>query len=317
MIERAILTVLDGFPSLRLTVRQIYYQLVTKQVIPNTLNAYKRFDRILVRLRKRCPEVDARIEDRTRPRFPADVGYWNGQENYVEVWTEKDALSGILRQKTRVYKCALQVTRGYPSLSVVRDIAGYVPDDSRPVLLYFGDFDPSGEDIFRHISEEISERIPNVLLEKVALTEEDIERYDLPPVPAKKTDSRYEGFVSKHGDRTVELDALPPDVLLDKVSDAILRYLDVGRHADHKFDVFVRTQAHLLVEEALRPLREKLTRIAVREILTSIDVDAAKNYIEYALSEHEEPDLSLPREVRHRVATELTRLVANPIEGGS
>ena len=100
--------------------------------------------------------------------------------------------------------------------------------ESRPIsILYFGDFDPSGEDIYRDIEERLTNDFQiDASFKKVSLTTEDIERYKLPPNPTKIGDTRTAKFVAKHGDVAVELDALRPDILREHVEAAILSKID-------------------------------------------------------------------------------------------
>jgi len=95
------------------------------------------------------------------------------------------------------------------------------------VILYFGDFDPSGTDIERNIREKLNDtfHVP-VEVERVALNKRQIDEYELPPQPAKSSDVRYEQFVEQHGDMAVELDALPPDDLKQMIRDSVADYFD-------------------------------------------------------------------------------------------
>jgi hypothetical protein len=64
-------------------------------------------------------------------------------------------------------------------------------------------------------------------INKCALTMEDIKRYNLPPDFAKKTDTRAAKFIARHGDVSVELDALPADVLRDRLISEVESYMDL------------------------------------------------------------------------------------------
>ena len=314
-VEEAIFKVFVEIP-LELTVRQIYYQLVSKKVIPNTDQAYNRYVRILVNLRRRRPDVDARIVDRTRPLFLGKASLLKGQKYYVEVWLEKDALSSLVKQVTSVYGCTLQVTRGYPSLSVIRDLSERVPQGCRLVILYLGDFDPSGEDIFRHISEEAKERSPNVILEKVALRKEDIKKYSLSPIPAKKTDPRYKKFVKRHGNRAVELDALPPQILLKEIGDAILGFTDLKIQAQVHYETFVDSTSSQLVDEALQSVRNRLLDVACAHLQEGLEEEALVAVAKEKLEKSLKPQFKVPDALRRRILEELMRMLANRSGGG-
>ena len=177
-----------------LTIRQIYYQLVSRHVIENSLNSYKNFDRVAVNGRREGLIDSSRIEDRSKPliKQPSWNGLqdfmetvstaykknvWNEQVEYVEVWIEKDALSGVLEPIINKYDCYLAVGRGYQSLSN-KTKAKQRFEGEQATILYFGDFDPTGMDISRDLTQEF-EGLAEI--ERVALNEEQITKYSLPP----------------------------------------------------------------------------------------------------------------------------------------
>ncbi len=253
----------------KITLRQLYYRLVARHYIENTVNSYKRLSRILVeaRLTGQIP-FDA-FEDRTRSAEGGDIPYimpddffsyyrneyesaedtfrnspqsyrlplWYGQPFYVEVWLEKQALQNVFKEITDRYGVTLAVCRGYPSTTflyeakwrILRNREDDKEDEDRDiVILYFGDYDPTGEDIPRHISYSLVSDfgVDISYFEKVALTLEQIEELNLPPEPTKKTDSRSRKFIEAHGDMAVELDAVEPRTLMSMIEEAILRFFD-------------------------------------------------------------------------------------------
>ena len=238
------------------TLRQIYYRLVAKQVIDNNRNEYQKLSNYLVWARKEGLINWEWVEDRTRQ--PRQVSMWAdltdffetvkkayrkdalaSQENYVVVWIEKDALSGIFQRITDAYGVTLIVGRGYNSWSVKKELADmFRAYGKKPIILYFGDFDPSGEDIFRDIKESFGFfQISLKKIEKVSLTRDDIYIYDLPSAFTKKSDTRAAKFIAANGDMAVELDALPGDILREKVKKSIEKYLDM-----EKFETALREQ---------------------------------------------------------------------------
>jgi hypothetical protein len=84
-------------------------------------------------------------------------------------------------------------------------------------ILYYGDLDPSGEDMVRSLRERLGyfNCYPEII--KCALILEDVEKYNLPPALAKTTDTRRDAYVEKFGDVCVELDALPAAVLKSRL----------------------------------------------------------------------------------------------------
>ncbi len=226
----AILEQYDG----PLTLRQVYYRLVAAHVIDNKEKQYKRLSKVLTNARLAGLVDDTRIVDRLRdvhrvPCWDDLQGFleavrrsyrrekWTSQPVNVEVWCEKDAVAGVLQPVTDTFETVLYPCRGYNSYSALRVAADRISDtDRRTVVLYLGDFDPSGQDMPRDIRRRLREDFgADFDLRVIALTPEQIVQYGLPPAPAKKTDSRAAAFVAKHGDLSVELDALPPNVLQD------------------------------------------------------------------------------------------------------
>jgi hypothetical protein len=225
-----------------MTVRQVYYQLVSRQVIENNRCQYQAVSKALVAARKEGVIPWDWVEDRLRrPRsvsmwsglseFAADAAasfhldVWRTQPSYLEVWLEKDALSGIFEDVLRPYGVTLNVGRGYDGWDSIHNAAQRL--SSSDTVLYFGDFDPSGEDMVRSLRDRLAffERDPIVI--KSALTSEDIERYRLPPDFAKATDSRRNAFVAVHGDVSVELDALPGDALRERLINEVESRMDL------------------------------------------------------------------------------------------
>jgi hypothetical protein len=209
-----------------MTVRQVYYKLVSDQIIENNRSQYQAVSKALVAARKEgVIPWDWMIDRRRRPRT---VGMWSGptdfidvaqqyrrdvwvtQPAYFEVWLEKDALSGIFEEALEPYGVTLNVGIGFDGWDSIRNAADRLGDGT---VLYFGDFDPSGEDMVRSLGERLRHFGTSPQIIKCALNREDIERHSLPPNRTKSTDSRTAAFVAKYGDISVELDALPSDVL--------------------------------------------------------------------------------------------------------
>ena len=227
--------------------RQVYYQLVARHVCENTRSQYQAVSKVLVEARKDGTVGWEQIEDRLRrPREvsmwadPADFALtairayrrdvWADQERLVEVWLEKDALSGIFEDVLRTYGVTLNVGRGYDGWDSIHNAAlRYLAWGPAPVtILYFGDFDPSGEDMVRSLKERLGffGTCPEIV--KSALTRGDIEQYDLPPDFTKASDTRRAAFVAKWGDISVELDALPARVLRERLGSELEQRIDMG-----------------------------------------------------------------------------------------
>jgi hypothetical protein len=249
-----------------MTVRQLYYRLVSFGVIDKTEREYKgTVCRLLTQMRldhsgdpyeiSLAPTIPfGWIADNTRwMRKPTSYSsiedalastartyrrsLWDSSEAYVEVWLEKDALAGVLYEETAAFDVPLMVTRGYPSLTFVAEAAEAIGDLAKPAYLYyFGDHDPSGVDIPRHIEKRLGELAPwaEIHFVKVAVTADQIGEYNLPTRPTKKTDTRSKGFVGE----SVEVDAIPPADLRALVRDCIEAHVD-----RHQLDVLLAVEA--------------------------------------------------------------------------
>jgi len=298
----------------RFTVRQLFYQLVSKGVLRSTRQDYKNFDALLVRLREEDPQLDSMFIDTSKPRFDYyEESYWRGQEYFPELWCEKDALRGFFEPYARRYKVNLVICKGYPSVTRLREAKEqrHVPPDVKYVILYFGDWDPSGEDIFRWINEEL--RPYNIEVIKVALTREQVRRYRLPPMVPKRSDPRYRGFVERYGEMAVELDALHPVVLRDIIRRSILRYMDLHKRLEVEVAEGIGLEAYRVVDEILRSIRRRLEAVAAKKIREEVNLVLPKVYQQLleALENGEELRLGLlyDREAVMRVVREELRKV--------
>ena len=231
-----------------LTLRQIYYQLVARQIIPNEQKYYKKLSRLCVTGRDEGILPEEGFADRLRMvdklgswvdlnEFMQTVkrsyrkDKWQNQDNYIEIWTEKDALRSVLTEITYKYDVVLMVTRGQLSRTeVYRTTGRYKAQGDKECHLYYcGDFDPSGLSIYNSIKKRIMDFGIFINFERIALTQEQIEKYQLPSDPAKQSDPNYNKFVDLWGsDMVVELDSLPPDVLRKIIEDCILQNIDQG-----------------------------------------------------------------------------------------
>jgi hypothetical protein len=242
-----------------LTLRQLYYQLVSRDIIPNKQSEYAKISTILKEGRMAGIVDWAAIEDRLRhPSSPASfdspasilsaaiaqyaLPRMEGQEKYIEVWVEKDALSGVLKRVTEKYHIPILVNRGYSSASSMYDsfvrFKEAFENQQETLVLYLGDFDPSGVDMIRDIRERTLEFIDGYYgdeaedfaftVKPIALTKAQITQYNPPPNPAKITDPRAKDFIRLHGATSWEVDALKPEVLNSLLEKAILQNIDLN-----------------------------------------------------------------------------------------
>lgn len=252
-----------------LTVRQLYYQLVARAIIPNTERSYKRVTGVANDARMAGLMDWAAIEDRTRSfitrsrwesgneilesvasQFHMDM--WADQKHRVFVIVEKEALAGVLEGVCRKFDMPLLAARGYPSGTVLREFANTAlraayTENQQPVILHLGDHDPSGIDMSRDLAERLdlfSGMHGSVEFNRIALNMPQIEEQKPPPNPAKVTDSRFDSYERLYGDESWELDALSPDYLAKLVERHTLKFIDKKKWA-------ARTQEIAEVKERL------------------------------------------------------------------
>ena len=147
------------------------------------------------------------------------------QPLYVELWTEKDALTSVLLPICEEYHIPLVVNKGYSSASAMyqasRTIREAVGNGQEAVIIYVGDHDPSGIDMDRDIRERLEEFGAAVIVRPIALTMAQVREMNPPPNPAKITDPRAAKYIERHGNISWEVDAIPPETLHDLVRDEI------------------------------------------------------------------------------------------------
>ena len=235
----------------RLTVRQLYYHLVSRNIIPNEETSYRRTSKVLETARMtglvdwdtivdRALVRQMRREFHTIGRFvdAAINSYkcfrWDDQDYYLEALVEKEALAGILEQVTSKYHVvSMLANKEYPSASVMHDVAQRMINHELHrdcCILYMGDHDPSGIDMPRDIRARLEKFGSSARVNHIALSMDQINEYDLPPNPAKKTDPRSHKYYEKHGKHSWELDALDPDTFVRILESHILKYLDVNKY---------------------------------------------------------------------------------------
>jgi hypothetical protein len=255
----AVLT--DDHPQ---TCRSVFYRLVSRRAVPKTEAAYQGIVvRLLTRMRLDGAIPFTWITDGTRLRRKPNSarnmaaalerfqeGYrrdlWQDQDAYVEVWAEKDAITGVLFEETWVYDVPLMSCRGYPSVTYLHSAAEEIARQQKPAYLYyFGDHDPSGVDITRNVEARLREFAPTAKIhfERVAVTPKQIKKLHLPTRPTKTTDSRSKGFSGE----SVEVDAIEPKELRRILRNCITRHLS-------KADIEANERTEQLERESLEEL---------------------------------------------------------------
>lgn len=225
-----------------MTVRQVFYRAEVLGIVEKSEKGYSVVQRRLVALREARRIPWGSITDGTRwvhggntysgvGAFMEEAAQvyrrdaWQQSNERVEVWLEKDALSGVLLPVADQWGIPLYVTRGFASLSYLQSAAAGASNDGRPVtILLLTDLDPSGIAIAEHVEAELTRRAPHVdiSVERLAVNFHQVVDWNLPTRPTKAGDSRAARFIHEHGVACTELDAVEPSRLRGLVSDAVM-----------------------------------------------------------------------------------------------
>jgi hypothetical protein len=250
-----------------MTLRALFYRLVSCAALKNTAAEYKRLGRLMVRLRE-AEEVPITgwLVDRVRSTLKpsswsglADYGQtvrdcyrkdlWAQMPHHVEVFVEKDAIAGTVHPVTDQYDVALRIIRGDVSVSFAGEIADFWARIRKPIAaFYLGDFDPAGfgiEEVLRQKLQQYSRRTiissaqsdPRsvfsdsgaVVWHRLGVNTADFTQFGLISLPVKRTASRAKAFIDRHGTACAEVDAVPPDELRRRVRCAIEAHIDPER----------------------------------------------------------------------------------------
>lgn len=234
-----------------LTLRQLYYQFVARDLIDNTQKDYKRLGTVIDNARLAGLMDWDYIVDRTRNVYRTDGAdqspedalqgmaesyarqLWETQPCHVEVWVEKEALAGVVQRAARETGVNYFSCRGYVSQSEMYS-AGmrFKRQTTRHFkkchVIHLGDHDPSGIDMTRDIRErlEMFAGIYGPEVHRIALNMDQVIQYNPPPNFAKVTDARFVGYQELYGDESWELDALDPATLHDLIVNEVLSLRD-------------------------------------------------------------------------------------------
>ncbi len=249
---------------------------------PNTKNTVKNYKRLgsIINDARLAGHLDwDAIEDRTRAvravphwKTPGEIinssaysfrlDKWVGQKFRPEVWIEKEALAGVIEGVCAELDIPYFACKGYTSQSEMWASAMRLKRIAKkfgqtPIILHFGDHDPSGMDMTNDIINRLKIFTGGMELRRLALNMPQIEQYKPPPNPAKETDARFLQYQRKYGNDSWELDALEPAVLAQLIHDAV-----VGLREKDKYDALVKEE--LKHRAQLTLCAEKWPRIAKR-----------------------------------------------------
>ena len=226
-----------------LSLRQLYYQLVARDYIENSVHSYKRLGSLVNNARLSGMVDWSMIVDRSRSTdsnshwdSPGQIvksaarGFridkWEDQPNHIEVMVEKDALSGVLWPVCSEQDIRFTANKGYPSASLMYQMSKRLLDKLDEgkfiYIIHLGDHDPSGIDMTRDLRDRLGLfcGLP-VEIKRLALNMDQVEEYQPPENPAKLSDTRAQMYINLYGYSSWELDALEPRVLAKLVNDFV------------------------------------------------------------------------------------------------
>lgn len=264
-VLRAIREILGGEEG-QITIRHLFYRLVGLRVIEKTEQAYKGLGSHLSKWRRSEEIPWSAFADNTRWHIRQETfngihdalqntvesyrrNLWSTQKFYIEVWVEKDAIAGIVANTANSFGVPVFVARGFASLSSLYNAANtfrQATDAGKTAVIYqLGDFDPSGvaaaDSALRAFRDDFKVDLEFI---RVAVTEEQISRLELPTRPVKTSDSRAAKW---DGGECVELDTMPPAEIRKLVESCIVKHIDV-----HEWQTLRKTEE--MERETLREI---------------------------------------------------------------
>lgn len=264
----------------RLTLRQLYYQFVTRNLIVNAEASYDKLGKLISDARLAGLIDWSAIEDRTRSLRALSsyddpeelmrytpywyrLDKWASQHVRIEAWVEKEALLGVLARVCNQYEVPYFACKGYVSSSEMYDASkrylSYIQNGQDVILLHLGDHDPSGIDMTRDVIDRLTLMLgssaDNLQVMRLALNYDQVTQYNPPPNPAKMADSRFDDYAANYGTSSWELDALTPSVLSSLIENAIL-----AQRSEHLWQLSVANEED--DRQLLKRASSNWTRIA-------------------------------------------------------
>jgi len=240
-----------------LTVRQLYYILISRFKYPATRAFYKRLDRYLSKIRRVNPEVHQKFIDPTRQFTIPPLPY-----HRIEIWVEKDSIRNFIGKLAAKYRLGIQVLRGFASLSMYRRALERARRRGVTMVLYIGDFDPSGLLIEKVAQEEMDHKRA-ITFHRLAITMEQIKRFKPPSRPVNLKDSRAKEYIEKYGDLCWEVEAIRPRTFL--------KLIEKGLRGNVPPEFLVEAEARERAARLARPVTERLRKIIEREVLRLLE----------------------------------------------
>lgn len=226
-----------------ISVRGIFYRVESVGIVPKSDNGYRAVQRRTLILRRTGQLPYGWITDGSRIWLKPDSfangaaalhntarmyrrALWIEEPVHVEIWTEKDAIRGVLYPVTAEYDVPLMISRGFSSETFLHETAEAINADGKRAVIYqLGDHDPSGVAAWDHVQRQLRGFVSDSIeltFDRLAVTPAQIEQFGLHTRPTKQSDSRAHNFVGE----SVEVDAIAPTILRGMVRDAIEQWID-------------------------------------------------------------------------------------------
>jgi len=253
-----------------LTVRQLYYILISRFKYPATRAFYKRLDRYLTKIRRANPEVHKKFIDPTRQFVTPPLPYPR-----IEIWVEKDSIRNFIGRLATKYRLGIQVLRGFASLSMYRRALERARRRGVTMVLYIGDFDPSGL-LIETVAQEEMDHKRAITFHRLAITMEQIKRFRPPSRPVNVKDSRAKEYIEKYGDRCWEVESIRPRTLY--------RLIEKGLRENVPKEFLEAAEARERAVRVARPITERLRKLIEREALRLLEEGVSTEEIVKRLS---------------------------------
>jgi len=264
-----ILKTVKGYTHL--TVRQLYYIIISRFKYPATRAFYKRLDRYLAKIRRVNGEVHKKFIDPTRPfavpplRFPK-----------IECWVEKDSIRNFIGKSAVKHRLGIQVLRGFASLSMYRRALDRARKRGVTMVLYIGDWDPSGLLIEKVAKGEMDHKM-GIKFVRLAITMEQIKKFRPPSRPVNVKDSRAKEYIEKYGDRCWEVEAIRPRTLF--------KLIEKGLRENVPPEFLVEAEAREEAARLARPVTERLRKTIEGEVLRLLEAGVPEEEVLARISE--------------------------------
>ena len=255
----------------RLTVRQLYYILISRFKYPATSTFYKRIDRYLAKIRRVNPEVHKKFRDSTRQFIIPPLPYPR-----IEIWVEKDSIRNFIGKLATKYRLGIQVLRGFASLSMYRKALKRARKRRIDLILYIGDFDPSGLLIEKVAKEEMDHKL-GIRFVRLALTMQQIKRFKPPSRPVNRKDSRVKEYIEKYGNRCWEVEAIRPRTLYRLIEQCLKEAVPP--------EFLAEAEARETATKLARPVTERLRKMIEKEAFRLLETGMPQEQILLQISE--------------------------------